>query len=152
MDSSMERFLKYVNKKESSCWEWIGSIQPKTGYGQFYLNKNINCHRASWILHKGEIPKGLCVLHICDNRKCCNPKHLWLGTHKDNSRDMMRKKRNFLTVGMKNGMCKLTIEKINEIKKLYSSGLYYQKDIALIYDIAQSHVSRIINKQQRSIE
>jgi hypothetical protein len=86
------RFWKYVNKTES-CWEWVGARQ-KFGYGWFLFYKRyMSSHRASWILHYGLIPKGMFVLHHCDNPSCVNPSHLFLGTQKDNIRDGMQKGR-----------------------------------------------------------
>ena len=88
------RFWKNVKKTES-CWIWTGS--KVFGYGQLSVygrgKANIRAHRLSWLLHHGVIPVGLCVLHHCDNPTCVNPAHLFLGTLKDNSRDMFTKQR-----------------------------------------------------------
>ena len=90
--STIDKFLKKVLKTET-CWIWKGALNNH-GYGQFSINyKNITSHRASWIFHKGEIPKGKLICHHCDNRKCVNPEHLYIGTHKTNALD--RVKRNF---------------------------------------------------------
>lgn len=140
MQVCIERFLKYVNKKESSCWEWIGSIQTKTGYGQFYLNKkNISSHRVSWILHEGEIPKGLCVLHKCDNRKCVNPDHLWIGNHKENTRDMIEKGRIFIQKSIMNDQQK------SQCIQLYKKGIK-KKEIASILGVNQKRVWKEVHK------
>lgn len=88
-----ERFWKKVEiGNEDECWNWVGAIDtPK--YGAFkYNGKKVNSHRMAWFLTYGEFPE-LLVLHSCDNRKCCNPKHLFLGTHKDNVQDMISKNR-----------------------------------------------------------
>lgn len=86
--------------KKNSCWGWQGSKNIH-GYGEIRIHrKHMNASRASWIAYKGEIPKGMYVLHNCpngDNRECCNPDHLFLGTHTDNMHDMIKKGRsNFL--------------------------------------------------------
>ena len=87
-----EGYEKFVLKKENDCWDWIGCISA--GYGQFRFNMNRErAHRAAWILNYGEIPKDKQVLHTCDNRKCSNPEHLYLGTSADNNRDILERLR-----------------------------------------------------------
>lgn len=82
--------LHEAGSKES-CWPWKG----RSGhYGMIgYGIATIYAHRASYLLHFGEIPDGLCVCHSCDNPLCVNPHHLWLGTQKENLEDMRRKGR-----------------------------------------------------------
>lgn len=96
-----ERLWRRVDKTpglgpNGDCWEWRGYVHP-TGYGQIGFDtkpgNNINTNRAAYLVSKGEIPDGLWVLHTCDNRLCCNPEHLWLGTPKENTQDMIAKGR-----------------------------------------------------------
>jgi HNH endonuclease len=77
------------------CWEWQGNCRGRTvQYGLFTIkSKNTPAHRVAYTLVKGEIPDGLSVCHECDNGKCCNPNHLWLGTIADNNRDRHEKGR-----------------------------------------------------------
>lgn len=92
----VKRFWKYV-KKSPFCWEWKGA--KRVGYGTIRVNgKHIFVHRFSYELHFGKIPKGngyhgTVILHKCDNRACVNPKHLKMGTTRDNNLDMWSKNR-----------------------------------------------------------
>ena len=94
---SPKKFLQEFKRKlrvlPNGCWLWTGWVQG-SGYGGLKVNgKNEQAHRMAYRLIKGPIKKGLCVLHRCDIPLCCNPKHLWLGTHQDNSDDKIAKDR-----------------------------------------------------------
>jgi hypothetical protein len=86
----------YIPEPNSGCWIWI-AVCSHFGHGEFILKKKYAAHRFSWILHKGEIPKGLCVLHACDVPACVNPQHLFLGTRGDNNTDRAKKGRSYLS-------------------------------------------------------
>lgn len=100
--TEQERFWSKVDvKSESDCWNWKKAIDTP-GYGAFKINKKkMNSHRVAWILTHGDIPNGLLVCHKCDNRLCCNPSHLFLGTYTDNNRDMITK--GIIASGKRNG-------------------------------------------------
>lgn len=92
MTYTHQDFLKQVNIS-SECWEWVGTINAR-GYGLFHFNKkSIRAHRYSFSSYRGSIPMGLFVCHVCDNRRCVRPSHLWVGTHNDNMKDMAQKGR-----------------------------------------------------------
>ncbi|WP_420872710.1 HNH endonuclease [Paenibacillus ehimensis] len=97
-------------------------------------------HRYSYQMHKGTIPKGMFVMHSCDNRLCVNPDHLIVGTHRDNMDDMINKKRQ--AVGERVKSSKLTKEKVKEIRSLRKRGLMY-KDIAVRFGVSAYHVKDI---------
>lgn len=90
-----ERFdASYMPEPMSGCWLWLGSPRGANGYGRIVVDGVVNpAHRFSWTLHYGPIPPDKYVLHRCDTPLCVNPDHLFLGTHKDNSDDKVKKGR-----------------------------------------------------------
>lgn len=141
-----EDFWKYVDiGLENECWNWKSSCD-KDGYGDWRDSPlERKTHRMSYVLTYNINIDGLCVLHSCDNPKCCNPKHLFLGTHQDNVKDKVSKGRQ--CVGEENGNHKLTKKDVTEIRELYSSGTYFQKELAKKYGVHQRHISEIVCKK-----
>ena len=152
--SKVVRFMEKVTKTES-CWLWNGTTQ-KNGYGQFYDGANTRtkgknmegAHRVAYELFVGEIPDKLCVLHKCDVRNCVNPDHLFLGTHKDNTKDMIDKGRRFniRLAGANNPSAKLTEAQVREIREKRANGVK-QKDICKEYGVHRSTILRITSGQ-----
>ncbi len=125
------------------CWEWTGGVDG-CGYGQLRGNnvKLVKAHRFSYILANGEIPKGMCVLHTCDNPPCCNPDHLFLGTHADNSQDKVNKGRQSKLKGERAGRAKLTDKNVREIRSLIAKGWVYTR-IARRFGVGKSTIGYI---------
>lgn len=98
------------------CWLWTGGTQK--GYGRIGLGDGAvdYVHRVSWRMLKGQIPDGRLVLHKCDVRSCVNPEHLFLGSAKDNSDDMISKGRQVVARGIRRAAAKLNDQKVREIR------------------------------------
>ena len=140
---AIERFFSKIEKKSSEeCWCWTGLKNTK-GYGQITINsKKYIAHRVSWVLYNGAIPEGLLVCHTCDNRLCLNPMHLFLGTNKDNMRDMVEKGRS--GAGEKHGNHKLTEKEVIEIREKYIPYKYTQSKLAKEYCVTQAAIYYIL--------
>jgi hypothetical protein len=95
--SASDRFWSKVRTgTEADCWEWTAGLYGGKRYGSFRVSKELGnhlAHRVAFGLSNGGIPDGMDILHRCDNPRCCNPKHLFAGTAKDNVDDMMAKGR-----------------------------------------------------------
>jgi len=147
-----DRFWGWVDKGgPEDCWEWRGH-RTKRGYGHFQVNKAIGpkrAHRVAYFLHTGQQPGALKVLHRCDNPPCCNPAHLFLGTQADNVRDMVSKGRQGTFVppalkGEANPRAKITQKQADEIRRLYGTGDYKQRELAEMFGINQQRISQIV--------
>lgn len=127
----------------SGCWLYTGAVYQGTGYGQVrWKGTSYYAHRASYERHCGEIPAGMSVLHKCDTRPCINPKHLFLGTAKDNSEDMWAKGRNSDTATLPQRRRKLTDKQVIEI---YSCPNKYgvKAELARKYGVAAQSIADI---------
>ena len=132
----------------SGCWEWIGA-RNDGGYGQKSVDgKLIYTHRITWSLLRGPIPKGKHVLHVCDNPPCCNPDHLFLGTHAENMADMSKKGRanNAGHNGTRHGRSKLTAEMVRAIIRLYTADktAWSQRRLARRFCVNQTAIARLL--------
>lgn len=144
-----ERFWSFV-KKTDSCWLWTGTKWEGYGIISAWNPKQrvLKAHRLSWEIHNGKIPKGkgyygTCVLHKCDNPSCVNPKHLWLGTQKDNLIDMRKKGR---------GYAKLSTEDIKKIRSLYVPHRFSQQKIADLMGLNRGTVRDVtLNKTWKNV-
>lgn len=145
-EEKLERLrMNFENKviKKHGCWEWKGCFD-KNGYGLLPsgYHKQDKAHRVSWKLYKGEIPIGLQVCHHCDNPKCSNPDHLFVGTSKDNARDMAEKFRG--TCGSKNWNCKLCEDDVKTIIQRLQMGVTMTR-IAKDFKVSVARISDIKN-------
>lgn len=145
---TVEAFWAKAIKQPNGCWEWTGCLTD-SGYGLLtWAGKRDRAHRIAYrIFNKRSIPAGLFVCHKCDNRKCINPEHLFLGTNYDNVMDMVSKGRDSLFKnGREAGNRKFTPEQVKEIRSLYPK--LNTVELAKIYRVANSTISYIVNGKQ----
>jgi hypothetical protein len=146
-ESTTARFLSKINfEDEDECWEWKAGKQSKK-YGSFGIRpgKSELAHRVSYVYFVGEIPEELIVMHSCDNRLCCNPNHLRVGTIAENNQDAIGKGRN--AKGEKNGHSKLTEEKVLEIRELFEIEEMTIREIARQYRMSYSGIHNIVHEK-----
>lgn len=140
-----------IPSDQHACWDWSGN-KDTNGYGRLYRDPRQSpfyAHRLSYQIYRGAIPSGMEVCHSCDNPSCTNPHHLFLGTHKDNVHDMIKKgrARGKGLSGEANPSAILTWEKVNKIRAEYSGrykGGMTLKKLAEKYDVHFSTIGLII--------
>jgi len=122
------------------CWLWNGNTDSHW-HGTLWMDgKNYYAHRFSYELAFGTIPEGLYCCHHCDNRRCVNPQHLFVGTCADNLRDAAKKERM-----PRHPNSKLNENQVSDIRTTYKSGLATQKELAIHYGVEKSLISKIVN-------
>ena len=167
MKTLAERFIeKTIPVPFSGCWIWMGALSSK-GYGSIRISKKTYiASRVSFVIYKGTIPNGLCILHSCDIPSCVNPDHLRLGTHFENIQDMISKKRDVWSnfskknnlkilfskmrkgknLGSNNSNAKFSEENILKIRSLRKEGIN-QTQIAKMFCTTQNRISEIVNRK-----
>lgn len=146
--TDLERLLKLAEvKSPTECWNWIGAESANGRTGSFHLyGKTWTAHRASYRLHNGLFDDWLNVLHKCDNPKCINPSHLFLGTQQENIDDMCNKRRGVSPKGEACGRSFLTNEIVLDIRKRFLEGIT-KRDIAKHYHITRQGVHSIVTRK-----
>ena len=147
MRSEFDRWLDKVEKTDS-CWNWTGVINRRYGSFRRFLDgkwKMYKAHRYAYEYYKGEIPKGMFVCHSCDNPKCVNPEHLWLGTQKENIQDMIQKGRN--SFGIREYHNNLTFEIATKIRKAYNDGMTKYAELAKLFNTSKPQICRVIKNK-----
>lgn len=143
----MQAILSKRYIADNGCWEYTGALNNK-GYGTIKRYPEGSSERRTFSVHRyvyqhvvGGIPEGLLVLHKCDNPKCFNPSHLFLGTHQDNMDDAKAKGR--MLGGP--GAGKLTVDDERAIRHLYHAESCNQRALAKYFGVSQQHISRVVN-------
>lgn len=140
-EAEIERFWATIDKTET-CW--ISRTNPSGTYGRLQMaGKQRLAHVVAWIITYGQIPPGKKVCHNCDQPKCARPDHLFLGTHAENMRDMVRKGRNKPRFGLSNNLAKLTDAQVIEIKRALASGAKTTRELATENKVTFQSIWRI---------
>lgn len=143
----VERFWGYVEKAgPSECWRWTHTFFG-TGYGAFLpFGKRVyvGAHRYSAMLAELDIPKGKHICHSCDNRWCVNPKHLFVGSPKENIHDAVQKQRH--PHGESSGHAKLTEVEVIQIRAAAASGSLHE-ELAARFGVARSNIGMIVRRK-----
>lgn len=153
MKSIAERLSAKVGARtKAGCMEWQGTV-GSTGYGLIRIGPakagKAGVHRVAYELANGPIPDGMDVCHRCDNRRCCNPEHLFLGTRKDNVADMVAKNRH----AWRNPppWTKLSDVDVSDILVLRSFGMS-RKAIAREYGVSRPLISMLVSGSLKRYE
>lgn len=150
-----DRFWSKVSRTSAdACWLWIGHVEHD-GYGRFRIgDRQCRAPRVAWELTNGPIAVGLLVCHRCDNRLCCNPAHLFLGTSADNTADMIskgrstkgRRKTGDVVRGERHGRARLTAADVILLRDAARYGCS-RASLSVMYGISRSAVDKIINRK-----
>ena len=145
----------FVDRRNESngCWNWTGATFTN-GYGRVMLGsrrdgnrKTVSVHRLAMHMWRGfDLSSPLFVCHQCDNKRCFNPEHLFIGTAADNTLDYITKGKYRPCYGERNGASKLTWDEVRELRE--SSGP--QRILARRFGISQGMVSRILRSKNRA--
>jgi len=146
-----QRILKFWSKvaitaDDEKCWEWHG-WKDKDGYGSIRPDpySHTRTHRFSWMITYGNIPDGLQVLHKCDNPPCCNPKHLFLGTTQENTKDRDNKGRGIKGEG--HHQHRLTNEQVDYIREHYLRDVK-TRDLATMFGVSTTTIYNVAKRLQ----
>lgn len=143
------RFWPKVCKgADNDCWPWSAGTNGRQGYGLFWPHwrKPVLAHRFAYEVAVGLIPTDLEVLHTCDNRLCCNPAHLFLGTQADNMADMRAKGRAAAKdhVGARNPNARLTPDQVAAIRSASTGAYGEQSRLAHEYGVNPTTIRNIV--------
>lgn len=148
---SAEERIKRLSAPDpvSGCWRWSGTTRG--GYGRLMIGSRINqtrksvsAHRLSYETFVGAVPAGMEVCHKCDNRRCVNPQHLFVGSRQANIDDRENKGRGGQRHGEKNGNAKLTANDVEQIRSSFSPRRITRQMLAERFGVSESTIKDIL--------
>src|SRR5436190_8393112 len=133
-----------ATQPHSGCVEWTGYV-GNHGYGvRSVAGRHVLVHRHAYETHVGPIPAGMCVCHRCDNRRCIEPGHFFLGSIEENTADMVKKSRQ--ARGERHSQAKLTEAAVIAIRRECLRGTR-QREVARQHKVSTATVSMIVNNK-----
>ncbi len=146
VDMTYEERFDYYHTKGEGCWEWHGATFGTRGYGAYYDGKRtMGAHRHAYERANGPIPRGVFICHQCDNPRCVRPDHLFAGTPKQNTQDMLAKGRQNPPKGERQGRSKLNTEAVRRIRELADSTT--RAALARQFGISRAAVIAVLNRR-----
>lgn len=146
-----ERLWSRYREDENGCWLWQGAlaaVDPVTGdgYGHIvYRGEHYGTHRLAWLLAHGPIPAGMEVCHTCDVRRCINPEHLFLGSHRENMADASRKGR--ANRGEANGLASLTEPDVLAIRASFTGTRGELAALARKHGVSEAAIRLVVRRE-----
>lgn len=144
--NTAERFWASLDRSAGpdSCWAWQRPTD-RDGYGEVavYGQGKMRAHRAAWFYAYGADPVGRFVLHRCDNPRCCNPAHLFLGSAADNHADAMSKGRH--SHGERHGRSKLTADVVRALRDAHAHDVTI-RDLAIRHGVSEHAVWSAVHR------
>lgn len=138
-------WLKVDVRGDSECWPWKRAL--RNGYGNHCVNRRtMYAHRYAYELCRGPVPGGMHVMHLCNNKLCCNPAHMKAGTPQENTRAAYQD--GLARAGERHPMAKFSREVIEAIRRDPRP----QLELERIYGVSQQHISRIKSGHSRQHE
>jgi predicted XRE-type DNA-binding protein len=144
----MSFFWDYVDKQFNSCWPWTGETDAN-GFGTFrFRGKTTFVQKVAYMLHtRSKVPAGLYVCQRCENKLCCNPNHLFIGTYLESGLVYARKGRHLSDKNL-HGNAQLRAQDVKDIRRMYATGAYSQAKLARQFNVCRQHVSDIIRMRR----